>query len=571
MLLMLAGAVAELVTIGAVVPFISLMAQPDRAYDYPFLQDIFEVAGWDQPQSILLPMTVLFLGIVVLSTATRLLLAYVSNRFIFALGYDVGIKLYSSVLNQPYAYHISKNTSEVIAGINKVQIMVNAVLRPLMEALTAIVLAIGILAALIFVDAVTAIVAGALFGAIYLVVMKLIGLKLAQNGRIIAAAQSTRIRCVQEGLGGIRDVILDGTQPHYVKVFSRVDQQFRKAQATNAFLGAAPRFLIEAIGIVLIVGLAYRLSLQPGGLLGALPVLGALALGAQRLLPLFQKMFMAWAQVTGNRQIFVDVLSMLNLPARRLDSMNESRPLRFEREISVRDLSFQYTPDEAPVLRALDIEIPKGSRVGIIGKTGSGKTTIMDILMGLLDPSAGMVLVDGTPLGPDNRRTWQDRIAHVPQHIYLADASVAENIALGIPLENIDMHRVREAARQAQVADFIDASSAGYQARVGERGIQLSGGQRQRIGIARALYKNADVLILDEASSALDSATEQAVMTSLERLDANLTILIVAHRVQTLQACDLIIRLDDGQIVEAGSYKEVVTDAPEQQIPQAAS
>ena len=564
MLLMLAGALAELVTIGAVVPFISLMAQPGRAYDFPLLQTGFEAIGWDQSQSILLPMTVLFLAIVLLSTGTRLLLTYVSTRFIFALGYDVGVKLYSTILNQPYAYHISKNTSEVLAGINKVQIMVNAVLRPLMEALTAVVLAVGILAALIIVDAATAIVAGLLFGAIYLVVMKMIRLKLAQNGKIIAATQSTRIRCVQEGLGGIRDVILDGSQSHYVKVFSRVDQQFRKAQATNVFIGSAPRFLIEAIGIVLIIGLAYSLSLQPGGLLGALPVLGALALGAQRLLPLLQKIFMAWAQVMGNRQIFVDVLSMLNLPFRKLGITSKLQPLRFERAISIRNLSFGYAPDESPVLRAIDIEIPKGSRVGIIGKTGSGKTTITDILMGLLDPNSGMVLVDGTPLGPDNRRTWQDMIAHVPQHIYLADASVAENIALGVPLENIDMHRVRKAARQAQIADFIEASRLGYDTCVGERGVQLSGGQRQRIGIARALYKEADVLVFDEASSALDTETETAVMQAVSQLDPNLTLFIIAHRVQTLRECDLILRLEDGRLVASGSYEEVIGAQPRQ-------
>ncbi|NBB78306.1 MAG: ATP-binding cassette domain-containing protein [Verrucomicrobia bacterium] len=554
---MLIGSLAEIVTIGAVVPFISLMARPEMAADYPLLQTLFSQLGWRNPDSLVLPMVITFIGIVAAATGIRLLLIYASNKLVFAIGHDIGVKLYRVVLQQPYAFHITQNTSDVIGNVNKVQILLGAFLKPAMEGITAVILSVAILTALMLVDAVTALTAGLLFAAIYLVVIRLFRARLKRNSKIIASTQSTRIRSVQEGLGGIRDVILDANQAHYAGEFARFDAQFRKAQAANAFLGQAPRFLVEAIGVSLIVALAYALSLQPGGLVAALPTLAALALGAQRLLPLVQKIYQAWAQYTGNFNVFEDVLASLDLPVTEIPVLT-TEPLPFKRGIQLEEVHFRYVESEPEVLRDINLDIPKGSRVGIVGKTGSGKSTLMDILMGLLEPTSGRILVDGTPIDPENRDRWRKRIAHVPQHIYLSDASITENIALGIGPEKINANYVHRAAQQAQIAEFIESHRQGYDTRVGERGVQLSGGQRQRIGIARALYKDADVLVFDEASSALDTDTETAVMHAVEQLDPNLTLFIIAHRVQTLRKCDLILRLEDGQVIATGSYKGVV-------------
>jgi ATP-binding cassette, subfamily B, bacterial PglK len=558
--LMLLGAVAELVAIGAVVPFITLLARPEMAAELPVIRRIFQLMGWQEPEALILPMSVAFVVIVMLATGIRLLLAYSSNKVIFGIGHDLSVKLYGNILDQPYAYHIERNTSEVIAGVNKAQLLISAFLRPVMQGVVSFFVGLGILTALLIVDAATAVTAGLVFVGMYWIIIRLFRLRLRKNSQIISAAQDGRVRSIQEGLGCVRDVILDANQAHYVGTFSRVDNSLRRAQATNAFLGQAPRYVVEMIGIGLIVGLAFTLSLKPGGLIEALPVLGALALGAARLLPLIQKLYMAWASFSGNFKVMEDVLNLLALPFKE-ERAGKSTDLPFNQCIELENIHFSYRPNLPAVIQALTVRIPKGTRVGIVGKTGSGKSTLMDIVMGLLQPTAGQLKVDGQVIDAARMTAWQAHIAHVPQHIYLSDSSITENIALGDDSGQTDLAQVRQAAQQAQIAEFIETHRQGYETRVGERGIQLSGGQRQRIGIARALYKsNADVLVFDEASSALDSQTETAVMEAVAQLDPHLTVFIIAHRVQTLRECDLVLRLEEGRLVAQGSYEEVVGD-----------
>ncbi|WP_376696644.1 ABC transporter ATP-binding protein [Wenzhouxiangella sp. EGI_FJ10305] len=557
--LMLVGAGAELVTIGAVIPFISLMSEPEAAFQYPLLQDIFSALGWRRPEAIVFPMAIAFVALVAAATSIRLLLLWVSTRLVFALGYDIGVSLYNRVLSQPYSYHISHNTSAIIAAVNKVQAVINGAVRPVMEGAIALILSLAIIGALVAIDPGATLGAAITFVIFYWIIATAVRVRLRANGKRIAAAQTDRVRCVQEGLGGIRDVILDQSQRHYTSAFARTDQSLRQAQARNNFLNQAPRYIVEAIGVFLIVSLALVLSGQTGGLVEALPILGALALGAQRLLPLLQRIYGAWSRMTGNHQMFADVLSMLQLPRNTLLPRHKIIAQPFEKEIRLESVGFQYDTSGEEVLKDIDVTISNGARVGIIGPTGSGKSTLADIIMGLLEPTQGQLTVDGVPIDSSNRSAWQKRISHVPQHIYLADASIAENIAIGVPESRIDRDRITWAARCARIADFIESSPAGYDARVGERGIQLSGGQRQRIGIARALYRDADVLIFDEASSALDSDTESAVMDAINGLSPDLTMVLIAHRVATLKDCNLVIRLDSGQILERGNHSAAAT------------
>ncbi len=557
MVLMLVGAVAELVTIGAVIPFIALLADPGRAMEFQQLQQLFQVLGWTEPEDMMLPMTILFIAIVIVSSAIRLLLTWSKNRFTFGLGFDIGVQLYEKVLLQPYHWHIARNSSKTIAAVNKVQFVVNGVLTPIMQAIISLVTGSAIVALLLFIEPRAALTAALVFGMFYLTVVRLMRVRLRRNSKIIAAAQTARIKAVQEGLGGIRDVLLDSSQPFYKQHYERVDQRLRHAQSINAFIAAAPRFIIEPIGITLIVGLAFYLSRTPGGLIAALPTLGALALGAQRLLPLLQELYNGWSKVMGNRQNFADVLEYLDLPVPSGSETEQSNELPFQKGIQLEGVRYRYRDGAPWVLGGIDLSIPRGSRIGIAGITGSGKTTLMDVLMGLLEPVEGRMLVDDEPLTANNRKAWQRRVAHVPQVIFLADATIAENIAFGVPKRNIDMERVRLAAQRAQIADFIEAREGGYEARVGERGIQLSGGQRQRVGIARALYKNADVLVFDEATSALDDKTENAVMDAINSLDTDLTIMLIAHRVSTLKSCSQIVVLREGYILDSGSYEQV--------------
>ena len=366
------------------------------------------------------------------------------------------------------------------------------------------------------------------------------------NSAQMAKEQTQVVKALQEGLGGIRDVLLDGTQPAYCQIYQRADAPLRRAQASITFISQSPRFVMESIGMVLFAALALGMTQGSMGVLTALPTLGALALGAQRLLPALQQGYAAWSSIIGYQSSTQEVLELLDQPLPHEASQSLPAHLPFKKSIQFDSVKFRYTTESPWVLDDLSFNISKGTRVGFVGKTGSGKSTCLDLLMGLLLPLSGRITVDGNVLDQRNLRSWQRNIAHVPQAIYLADTTLAENIAFGVTPEKIDMKRVREAARQAHIADFIESSPQGYQALVGERGIRLSGGQRQRIGIARALYKQAAVLVFDEATSALDHETEKAVMEAIEGLSADLTILIVAHRLTTLKKCTQIIDLNHG-------------------------
>jgi ATP-binding cassette subfamily B protein len=432
------------------------------------------------------------------------------------------------------------------------------VLLPLMTLLSSSMLLVAIPVALIAIDPLVALVATAGFGTGYAVITWLSRRRLHRNSQRIADEYTHVVKALQEGLGGIRDVLLDGTQPVYCEVYRQADHVLRRAQGDNAFIGQSPRFAMEALGMVLIAALAYVLSRQAHGAATALPVLGALALGAQRLLPALQQGYGAWASMAGSHASLAATIELLDQPLPVELLRPAPAPMPFRVGIRFRGVRFRYSSDSPWVLDGLDLTIPKGARIGLVGGTGSGKSTTLDLLMGLLAPTEGEVLVDGQPMTGNLVRAWQRSIAHVPQSIYLADTTVAENIAFGIPRAAIDLQRVQDAARQAQIADFIESRPEGYEAHVGERGVRLSGGQRQRIGIARALYKRASVLVLDEATSALDNETERSVMEAIGGLQRDLTILLIAHRLTTVRHCDTIAELEDGRIVAQAPYEELL-------------
>lgn len=545
--LMLVGAVAELASLGAVLPFLSLLSDPSAAAGYPVLQRLFSLFGWHNGQSILLPVTVLFAVVTVCSAAIRMFVSWVSFKFTFAVGLDIGVDVYRRTLYQPYSFHVARNTSEIIGGINKVQTVVFNVINPLVQSVVALVVSLVVLGGLIVIDASTALLAGMSFALIYLAVTLSTRHRLRANSKIMASSETKRIQAIQEGLGGIRDVLIDGTQAVYINRFSKVDAAQRRAQGNSMFISSSPRYLIESIGMILIAALAYWLSLREGGLTAAIPTLGALAIGAQKLLPQLQQIYQGWTTSTGNRAAMDDVLELLEqaIPV-EYQSVALPGALHLRREIALHDVHFRYGDDTPEVLRGISLRIPCGSRVGFVGKTGSGKSTLIDLIMGLLDATHGSVKIDGQPLSAMNRRAWHARIAHVPQVIYLSDATIAENIAFGLGTDEIDMTRVELAARMAQIADHIEALPDGYKTQVGERGVRLSGGQRQRIGIARALYKRAEVLILDEATSALDEETENLVMANITSVSKQITLIIIAHRTSTLRECDSIYEIKGG-------------------------
>jgi len=557
--LMLVSSFAEVVSLGAVLPFIGILTAPNRVLNHPIVADMAQAWGIISADQLVLPLTVAFVAVVMLAAAIRMLLLWVSTRLIFASGADLSIEVYRRTLYQPYRVHVARNSSEVINGItNKVNGAVFGVLLPLLTLVSSILLLVAVMLALIAIDPMAASAAAIGFGTSYGLITWMTRRRLHHNGRRVACEQTQVIKALQEGLGGIRDVLLDGTQPIYCDIYSQADYSLRRAQGNNSFIAGSPRFAMEALGISLIVVLAYGLSRQAGGITTALPVLGALALGAQRLLPALQMGYSAWASMAANHASLADTIELLDQPLPVEALQPTPAPLPFQDDIRFNAVRFRYTSAGPWVLDGVSLSIPKGIRVGFVGSTGSGKSTTLDLLMGLLMPTEGEILVDGRPISGDRLRAWQRSIAHVPQSIFLADTTLAENIAFGVPRAAIDLQRVQQAARQAQIAGFIESRPEGYDAFVGERGIRLSGGQRQRIGIARALYKQASVLVFDEATSALDDATEQLVMDAIEGLSRDLTILIVAHRLSTVECCDRLYRLEQGRVVAEGSPTDML-------------
>ncbi len=544
--LMIVGAIAEMVTIGAALPFLALLADPEGASRIPAVRTVLDLLGWSGDADLLLPAALLLVSAAILAGAVRLLLAWSSNAFVFRLGHDLSVALFSRVLRQPYLYHIQRNSAEVIAGVEKVQEALFSVLLPVMQGAVAAFIAMFVIALLIAIDPFLAACSAAAIASLYLALSLVLKGKLQANSRLIGEAHILRIKQLQEGLGGIRDILIDRSHTVFEDAFRTVDDQLRRAQMTNTFLATAPRFIIEAGAIVLIALLALYMSGQPGGLVRAIPVLGGLAIGAQRLLPLLQTIYMAWSRTAGSKQSLIDIAELLSAPLPSAPPTERAMP--FTRQIEFDRVDFHYPGSRRQGLNEASFTIAKGEWIGLVGKTGSGKSTLLDLAMGLLSPSSGEIRIDDDRLDESNRASWQAQIAHVPQFIYLADSTIAENIAFGEEAGGIDRDQVRSAAKVAQIDDFIQGLPDGYETRIGERGVRLSGGQRQRIGIARALYKSADILVLDEATSALDGETEKEVMSALRREAPGLTMLIVAHRLTSLSGCDRLVRLEEGRI-----------------------
>lgn len=549
-LLSLVGAAAELATLGAVLPFIGLLADPKALVSLPLGDRIASLSGWQTNQPSVGAATALFAAVVLVASAIRVLLAWATLRFTQNFGRELAQRLYGLVLRKPYTYHTSKNTSEIIASVEKVNSIADYVLVPGLDASVATILAIAILAGLVVLDWKVALAAASCFGLSYWSISKYSRSKLNKNSMAIAHLSTERVRAVQEGLGGIRDVLLEGSQSYHEKRFSTIDAELRAAQVQNRVWAQVPRYIVEALGVGIIAGVAMALARRDGGVGQALPLLAALALGAQRLLPLFQRVYFGWSTVTGHLGALTDVIAIAkDDEALRSNIEGSEQVVEFSRELTLKGAGYRHGSQLPWVFRDVDLTIRRGDRLGIIGETGSGKSTLLDVLMGLLPLTEGGITVDGVRLDHETLRHWRRRIAHVPQAIFLSDASIAQNIALGLSANHIDLVRVADAARRACIADFIEALPGGYSTNVGERGVRLSGGQRQRIGIARALYRGADVIVLDEATSALDEATEQSVVDGINALGPDVTLLIVAHRLSSLRGCDELIKLERGAVL----------------------
>jgi len=555
-ILTIIGSITEVISLGALVPFLGALTQPNVVLEYSLVKILLEYFNFSaNKDDLILFMTIAFASAAIISGVMRLLLLRVGIFLSNGAAADISENIYKRTLYQPYAVHISRSSSEIIAGITQ---KVNSVVRVLMSIVTVITSAglfTAILLGLIYINPKVAIISAIIFGLSYFFIAWGVQKRLLYNGVSIAEESTGMVKSLQEGLGAIRELLLDGTQEVYCNVYSKSIQRLQNANAESTFLNQAPRYGMESVGIVLISAMAFILSKEPGGVSAAIPLLGALAFGAQRLIPIMQQLYGNWTSFAINYASLLDVLKLIDQPLPKYIFENTNNELNFDYSIVLDNVYFRHHPENSWTLENINLTIKKGSCIGIIGSTGSGKSTLLDVLMHLLEPSEGNVLIDGKRLNSDIAHNWQRLIAHVPQSIFLSDGTIMENIAFGIKKEDIDLNRVKKVAKYAQIDSFIESHQDGYEAMVGERGVRVSGGERQRIGIARALYKGSKVLILDEATSALDSATELAVMKEITGLSSDITVLMIAHRVTTLKSCDSVIQIEKGKIVEQNKYE----------------
>lgn len=559
---MIAQASAELVGIASIAPFMSVVADPTIIERNVPLSRLYAAGGFETTTGFLSALGIAAILLLACSNAISAGTQWATLRFVWNTHHRLAVRMLSGYLVQPYSFFVQHNSARFSKNIlSEVQTTISSVLQPSMMFISRSLMTLAIVGLLLFLDPALALVVtgtlGSVYGAIYLIVRR----QQARLGRVRTRANQERYRVAGEAFGGIKDVKVLQREAAFVERFAPQSSRFSRAMAVNGAIAVLPRYLLETIafgGILLIV----VFSLQSGeGLSTILPTLSLYAFAGYRLMPALQQLFGAAASIRFQRAALDELLEDLDqfVPNRR--ALANQTPLPFKHEIRVEEVTFRYAGAANAALSGVSLTIPRNASIGLVGASGSGKTTLVDLLLGLYTPQGGQIEVDGVALDGSTLPRWRKQVGYVPQHIFLCDDTIAHNIAFGIPADEVDNERVERAARIAHLHDFVQTLPNAYGTVVGERGVRLSGGQRQRIGIARALYHDPEVLVMDEATSALDGATESAVMEAIRALAGQKTIVLIAHRLTTVEACDCIYLLQDGRVIDKGNYWQLAADS----------
>jgi ATP-binding cassette, subfamily B, bacterial PglK len=559
---MLLVAASEIAGISAVLMLLNVLAAPETIETSRTLSHLSELSGLEGDFSFQVGLAVAVLCVVMLGLAVKALGTYATIRFSTMRGYTISSRLLEAYLSQPYPWFLRRNSAELEKNVlTEVDGLVSRVILPCLRLVSNSLLVLAILGFLLLVDPLVTLFCGGVLGLGYSLIYLQFRGRLHRLGQDMRDAFENRFLVAQEATGGIKDVKVMGLEATYVRSYSTAAQKAARSGATVGVLQELPRFLLEAITFGTMLALILLLLLQSGGnVTQIVPTLGVIAFSTMRLLPSLQQIYHSLASIRGATAILDEIVAdFAATPALPLADETRTEPLPLERELELSKISFAYAQAEKPTLRGVDLKIKARTTVGIVGGTGAGKTTLVDLILGLLTPDGGEIRVDGLKITPENVRAWQGTLGYVPQSIYLTDETIASNIAFGVPKDEIDMAAVESAAKIAALHDFVLSDlPQGYDTFVGERGVRLSGGQRQRIGIARALYRNPTLLIMDEATSALDNITERVVMEAVDRIRADKTIILIAHRLTTVKTCDTIFLMDRGRLLAQGSYDELL-------------
>ena len=560
----------EVVSVASIMPFLSVAADPASVQENVYLSWVYEALGFTDTNSFLIALGFAALSAMVVSNAFIILTTWALYRYAWGRNHALSYRLLKSYLHRPYEYFLTRNSSELGKNIlEEVKEVVNEMLIQTLRGGAKGIVALFIIGFLVFVDPTVALFVAAVLGVAYVAIYFAIKNRIDVYGQKRVKTNSDRYQVVSEAFGGIKEVKLLGKEKAFLDQYKTPSKWYSRFQARYRIVRLAPRYLLEAVafgGIILIA--VYLIAVQEN-VQQVVPVLGLYAFAGYRLMPALQQAFKGIASARFNIAALNAVRDGLeNTPAlTELTYENNGEDagmipsIALDKKLVLDGISFAYPNAEEPAIKNLSLEISAHTTVGFVGKTGSGKTTAVDLILGLLRPQQGAISVDGVPLNEENLRSWQQNIGYVPQHIYLSDDTIAHNIAFGVPEDEIDMDAVQDAARRAHIFDFIDGELPNkWDTLVGERGVKLSGGQQQRIGIARALYHNPSVLVFDEATSALDQATEASVMEAIYELEGDHTMIMIAHRLSTVKRADNIVLLEHGYKIGEGTYEELKTE-----------
>ena len=542
----------EMLSIASVVPFIKATT------DENFLEEKYLILKFitiSNKEEAIIITGLIFAFFIFINSILRCILIYISTKLANIVTAELSIKIYTASLFETYSEHISKQTGNIISAVTQKVYQTYYTISGVINFVSSIFILVALLSILILINPRVMFFSFIFFSFLYLI-MVLLGKKiLKKNSQIINDEQNRIIFNLQNGLGVFRDIILDKNHKYFIDIFARANLSKARSQAANEIIQQSPRYILEAMGIVLVVVLIIFWKFFLGNsntIIEVFPILAALAVGAQKILPLINTLYQNLTVFKGNIYQVNEVVNILTKyeEKEKLKTLVIEQKIKFNNLISFKNVNFSYKDSKEYILEDINFEIKKGSKVGIIGKSGEGKSTLLDLLMGLLEPKSGAIYIDGIKLSSSTISSWQSKISHVPQRLFLSDSSFLENIALGKLTKDIDFQKVESVSKKARLHDFITNFNKGYYEQVGERGIKLSGGQIQRVGLARSLYKNSEVIIFDEATNSLDIETERLIMKELYSLDKNLTIIIVAHRLDTLSQCDLIFEVKKKKIIK---------------------
>jgi len=555
-------ALLDTIGIASILPFMAVLTSPNIIETNIILNKIFQASnmfGVNSNQEFLFALGILVFVLLLISLSFKTLTTYVQDRFVQMREYSIGKRLVEGYLHQPYSWFLSRHSADLGKNIlSEVQQLVNDGMFSFIELIARCMVAITIIILLIVVDPKLALIVGISLAGSYFFIFYFVSNYLIKIGKERMKNNQLRFTAVSEAFGAAKEVKVGGLEEHYIKRFSDSAQIYARAQALSRAISQLPRFILEAIafgGIILII--LYFLS-QTGNFNSALPILSLYVFAGYRLMPALHQIYGSFANITfvgpSINKIYNDLKNL-----KSFEQNSDQNIIVLNKAITLKNIHYNYPNSLRVALKNINLNIPVKSTVGLVGVTGCGKTTMVDIILGLLEPQKGTLEIDGKIITNQNLRSWQKSIGYVPQHIYLSDDTVAANIAFGVDNKEINQIAVEKASKIANLHNFvIEELNDQYQTTIGERGVRLSGGQRQRIGIARALYHNPKVLILDEATSALDNQTEIAVMEALNNLSKNITTILIAHRLSTVKNCDKVILLEKGEIKNEGTFEELI-------------